>query len=211
MSKVQEICQAVESGKAKLVVELVEGALAEGVNPMEILNDGMVGAMTNIGEKFRRNEIFVPEMLVAARAMKKGLEILKPHIGEENRVSIGKAVIGTVEGDLHDIGKNLVVMMVEGAGFEVIDLGVDATPAKFVEVVKADPEVKIVGLSALLTTTMPAMKRIIDALAEAGVRDQVKVLVGGAPVTDSYAKEIGADGYSEDAAGAADLAKSFVA
>ncbi|MBE6032071.1 MAG: cobalamin-binding protein, partial [Clostridiales bacterium] len=113
--------------------------------------------------------------------------------------------------DLHDIGKNLVVMMVEGAGFEVIDLGVDATPAKFVEVVKADPEVKIVGLSALLTTTMPAMKRIIDALAEAGVRDQVKVLVGGAPVTDSYAKEIGADGYSEDAAGAADLAKSFVA
>ncbi|MBE6032698.1 MAG: cobalamin-binding protein, partial [Clostridiales bacterium] len=108
MSKVQEICQAVESGKAKLVVELVEGALAEGVNPMEILNDGMVGAMTNIGEKFRRNEIFVPEMLVAARAMKKGLEILKPHIGEENRVSIGKAVIGTVEGDLHDIGKNLV-------------------------------------------------------------------------------------------------------
>ena len=158
MSKIEEIAAAVEAGKAKIIGGLVEDAIKEGCDPLEILNKGMIDAMGVVGEKFRNNEIFVPEMLVAARAMKKGVEVLKPHLAGDSSATIGKYIIGTVAGDLHDIGKNLVAMMIESAGFEVIDLGVDVPAEKFVEAIKANPDCKIVGLSALLTTTMPAMK-----------------------------------------------------
>ena len=192
MSKIEELAAAVTKGKAKLVPNLVKDCLAEGIDPVEILNKGMIGAMDIVGEKFKNNEIFVPEMLVAARAMKKGVEVLKPSLAGGDNISLGKYVIGTVAGDLHDIGKNLVAMMIESSGFEVIDLGVDVPKEKFVEAVKNDPEVKIVGLSALLTTTMPAMKDTVEALIEAGCKSQVKIMVGGAPITQEFADEIGA-------------------
>ncbi len=209
MSKIEEIASAVERGKAKLIPGLVEEALDEGLDPIEILNKGMIDAMSNVGEKFKNNEIFVPEMLVAARAMKKGVEILKPHFGAGSDVSIGKAVIGTVQGDLHDIGKNLVALMFESAGFDVEDLGVDVPAEKFVESA-SDPAVKIVGVSALLTTTMPAMKATVAALNELPNRADFKVMIGGAPITQAFADEIGADAYTPDAATAASVAKAFV-
>lgn len=209
ITKVKEIAALVESGKAKVVKTMVQEAIDEGIDPVVILNDGMIGAMGVVGEKFKNNEIFVPEMLVAARAMKAGVEILKPYLVSADVKPTGKVVIGTVAGDLHDIGKNLVGMMIEGAGFEVIDLGVDVPADKFVEAVR-DNDVQILGLSALLTTTMPAMKDAIIAINEAGVRSKVKIMVGGAPVTNDFATEIGADGYSEDAASAADLAKKLM-
>ena len=209
MSKIEEIASAVERGKAKLVPGLVEEALDEGADPVEILNKGMIDAMSVVGEKFKNNEIFVPEMLVAARAMKKGVEVLKPSLGGNSDISIGKAVIGTVQGDLHDIGKNLVCLMIESAGFEVQDLGVDVPAEKFVEAA-ADPDVKIVGVSALLTTTMPAMKATVEALNQAPNRENFKVMVGGAPITQEFADEIGADAYTPDAATAASVAKAFV-
>jgi corrinoid protein of di/trimethylamine methyltransferase len=211
MSKIQEIAAAVEAGKAKIVGTLVQEAIDEGCDPAAILNEGMIGAMAVVGEKFKNNEIFVPEMLIAARAMKKGVTELKPYLVSADVQSAGTVLIGTVAGDLHDIGKNLVGMMIEGAGFEVIDLGVDVSADKFIQAVKDHPEAKILGLSALLTTTMPAMKDAIAALTEAGVRGNVKIMVGGAPVTEEFAKEIGADGYSEDAASAAELAKKLIA
>ncbi len=210
MSKIEELATAVTKGKAKLVPNLVKDCLAEGMDPVEILNKGMIGAMDIVGEKFKNNEIFVPEMLVAARAMKKGVEVLKPAMAGEDSTSLGKYVIGTVAGDLHDIGKNLVAMMIESSGFEVIDLGVDVPKEKFVEAVKNDPEVKVVGLSALLTTTMPAMKDTVEALIEAGCKSQVKIMVGGAPITQEFADEIGADCYTTDAASAAQAAKTLV-
>ena len=210
MSKVLEIAQAVESGKAKLVVELVEAALAEGIEPMVILNDGMVGAMSNIGEKFRKNEIFVPEMLVAAKAMKKGVEALKPHLGGGESHKIGKMAMGTVYGDLHDIGKNLVVMMIESAGFEVVDLGVDVAPETFVKTA-IEQNCDIICCSALLTTTMTAMADVVKAAADAGIRDKVKIMVGGAPVDQRFCDHIGADSYTRDAASAADAAAAFMA
>jgi len=209
MSKIQELAAAVEKGKSKLVTGLVEEALAEGNAPIDVLNKGMIDAMSVVGEKFKNNEIFVPEMLVAARAMKKGVEVLKPHLGGDSAVSIGKAVVGTVQGDLHDIGKNLVVLMIESAGFEVVDLGVDVPAEKFVEAA-ADPDVKIVGVSALLTTTMPAMKATVAALNECANRANFKVMVGGAPITQEFADEIGADAYTTDAASAASVAKAYV-
>ena len=209
MSKIEELAAAVTKGKAKLVPNLVKDCLAEGVDPVEILNKGMIGAMDIVGEKFKNNEIFVPEMLVAARAMKKGVEVLKPSLAGGDNISLGKYVIGTVAGDLHDIGKTLVAMMIESSGFEVIDLGVDVPKEKFVEAVKNDPEVKIVGLSALLTTTMPAMKDTVEALIEAGCKSQVKIMVGGAPITQEFADEIGADCYTTDAASAAQAAKAL--
>jgi len=209
MSKIQEISKAVQSGKSKIVGGLVEEALGQGFNPSEILNVGMIDAMSIVGEKFTKNEIFVPEMLVAARAMKKGVEVLKPHLAGDGSSSVGKMVIGTVSGDLHDIGKNLVVMMMESTGFEVIDLGVDVPVEKFVTAVKDNPDVVIVGVSALLTTTMPAMKDTVKALLECECRDRIKVMVGGAPITQEFANEIGADAYTEDAASAAQVAKSF--
>lgn len=210
MSKIQEVSNAVQSGKSKIVGGLVQEALNEGLDPVEILNEGMIDAMSIVGEKFKSNEIFVPEMLVAARAMKKGVEVLKPHLAGDNTVSAGKLVIGTVAGDLHDIGKNLVAMMMESAGFEVIDLGVDVPVEKFVGAAKENEDVSIVCVSALLTTTMPAMKDTVKALLDSDVRDRIKIMVGGAPITQGFADEIGADAYTEDAASAAQVAKSFV-
>ena len=208
MSKIQEIAQAVEAGKAKIVTGLVQEALDEGFAPMDILNQGLIDAMGVIGEKFKNNEIFVPEMLVAARAMKKGVEVVKPHLGDGSAAVKGKLIIGTVQGDLHDIGKNLVSMMIESAGFEVIDLGVDVPKEKFIEGV-SDPDVVLVGCSALLTTTMESMRNTVKCLIDAGCKDQVKIMVGGAPITQAFADEIGADAYTTDAASAAAKAKEL--
>ena len=210
MSKIQEIAAAVEAGKAKIVGGLVEEAIKEGCDPTEILNVGMIDAMGVVGEKFKKNEIFVPEMLVAARAMKKGVDVLKPHLAGDSAATVGKYIIGTVAGDLHDIGKNLVAMMIESAGFEVIDLGVDVPAEKFVEAIKENPDCKVVGVSALLTTTMPAMKDTVKAIIDAGLQSQVKIMVGGAPITQEFADEIGADAYTADAASAAQVAKTLV-
>ncbi|MFV0529297.1 MAG: corrinoid protein [Lachnospiraceae bacterium] len=211
MSKTQEIAAAVSAGKVKLVPGLVQEAIEAGVNPEEILNEGMIDAMGIVGEKFKKNEIFVPEMLVAARAMKKGVEVLKPHLATGATGAAGKLVIGTVAGDLHDIGKNLVAMMFESAGFEVIDLGVDVPHEKFVEAVRENPGVKIVALSALLTTTMPSLREAVTLLNESDFRDDIKVMVGGAPITQEFSDEIGADAYTPDAASAAQKAKELVA
>jgi corrinoid protein of di/trimethylamine methyltransferase len=209
MSRIQEIAAAVEMGKAKVVGGLVEEALAEGCDPAEILSAGMIEAMAVVGGKFQRNEIYVPEMLVAARAMKKGVEVLKPRLAAAGATTVGKVVIGTVAGDLHDIGKNLVAMMIESAGFEVVDLGVDVPAGKFVEAADTDPEVSIVAVSALLTTTMPAMKETVAALNASANRSRFRVLVGGAPVTQNFADEIGADAYAPDAASAAQKARAL--
>ena len=209
MTTLQEVSSAVENGKSKLVGDLVNKALEEGLDPAEILNEGMIKAMGVVGEKFKNNEIFVPEMLIAARAMKKGVEVLTPALKKQGVEPIGIVILGTVAGDLHDIGKNLVGMMIEGAGFKVLDLGVDVPPEKFIEVMKANPDCKVVALSALLTSTMPAITSTIKAIEESGLRGTVKIMVGGAPVTQAFADEIGADGYSEDAASAAELALSL--
>ena len=207
MSKIAELAQAIENGKAKLVAGLVQEALAEGNAPIDILNQGMIDAMANIGEKFKRNEIFVPEMLIAAKAMKKGVEVLKPHLASGAAGALGKVVIGTVAGDLHDIGKNLVAMMIESAGFEVIDLGVDVPVDKFVAAAEEEG-VKIVACSALLTTTMPALEATVAALKATG--KSYKVMVGGAPITQEFADKVGADAYTADAASAAKKAKELV-
>jgi 5-methyltetrahydrofolate--homocysteine methyltransferase len=184
-------------------------ALDAGIEPQKILNDGMIAAMAEVGRLFEEGEFFVPEMLVAARTMQTGMSVLKPHLMQAGVESAGKVVLGTVKGDLHDIGKNLVGMMLEGAGFEVIDLGVDVPPEKFVETAQTS-NARIIGLSALLTTTMPNMKSTVDALKEAGIRNSVKVILGGAPLTDEYAREIEADGYAPDASRAVKLAKSLI-
>ncbi len=210
MSKLQEIADTVIAGKAKLIGGLVQEALDEGLGATDILNS-MIGAMDVVGERFKNNEIFVPEMLVAARAMKKGVEVLKPHLATGTAGAAGKVVIGTVAGDLHDIGKNLVAMMIESAGFEVIDLGVDVPAEKFVETVRAKPDTKIVACSALLTTTMPALRETVATLNEQDFRSGIKVMVGGAPITQAFADEIGADAYTADAASAAQKAKELAA
>ena len=205
MSK-QDVSNLVIAGKAKLVGAAAQQTLDEGVPAAEILS-AMIDAMGIVGERFKNNEIFVPEMLVAARAMKKGVEILKPHLASGEVGSRGKMIIGTVQGDLHDIGKNLVAMMIESAGFEVIDLGVDVPHEKFVESVRENPDVKIVGLSALLTTTMPSLRDAVALLNQQDFRKDIKIMVGGAPITQAFADEIGADAYSTDAASAAEVAK----
>lgn len=210
MGKLQEIAALVETGKAKQVGGLVQEALDEGCGAVDILN-GMIGAMGVVGEKFKNNEIFVPEMLVAARAMKKGVEVLKPHLATGGTGTAGKVIIGTVAGDLHDIGKNLVAMMIESAGFEVIDLGVDVPAEKFVEMVRENPDTKIVACSALLTTTMPSLKNTVEVLCAQDFRNNIKIMVGGAPITQEFADEIGADAYTADAASAAEKAKELVA
>jgi corrinoid protein of di/trimethylamine methyltransferase len=210
MSKIQEIATAVENGKTKIVAGLVQEALAEGIAATEILNVGMIQAMDIVGAKFGRGDIFVPEMLVAAKAMKNGVEVLKPKLAAAGSASLGKVVIGTVVGDLHDIGKNLVAMMIESAGFEVKDLGVDVPVAKFVEAVESDRDVKIMAVSALLTTTMPAMKDTVDALNASSARSGFKILVGGAPITQDFADQIKADSYAPDAASAAKAAKALI-
>jgi len=206
----KQIYDSTIAGNAPKVKELVEQAVAQGTNPGEIITNQLIPAMAEVGDHFARNEFYVPEMLIAARAMQGGLAILKPLLVDSDIVSAGSVAIGTVKGDLHDIGKNLVSMMLEGAGlFEIMDLGVDVAPAKFVEAVQEN-HVQVVALSALLTTTMTMMKSTIETLVEAGVRDQVKVIVGGAPVTQNYADEIGADGYADDAGGAVKMAKALL-
>ena len=210
MSKVQEIATAVENGKVKLIEGLVQEALDAGENPNDILDNGMVGAMSVVGAKFQANEVFVPEMLVAAKTMKKGVEILRPHLTGGSLGKLGKFIIGTVAGDLHDIGKNLVALMIESAGFEVIDLGVDVPPDKFVDALNENPDCKIVGASALLTTTMEALKGTVDAINNSGFKGKVKIMVGGAPVTQEFANQIGADAYTPDAGSAATKAIELV-
>jgi 5-methyltetrahydrofolate--homocysteine methyltransferase len=209
-STLETIYEGILDGNTNLVVEKIKLALDEDVEAVEILNQGMIAAMAEVGRLFEEGEYFVPEMLIAARAMQKGLEVLKPYLSEEDVHSPGKVVIGTVKGDLHDIGKNLVAMMLEGAAFEVVDLGTDVSPEKFIDAVR-ESGAQIVAMSALLTTTMPNMKRTIDAMNEAGIRDQVKVMIGGAPITQSYADQIGADGFAEDASRAVAKAKSLLA
>jgi len=206
---IKKIYAGILEGQHKQVAADVQAALDAGADPAVILNQGMIAAMAEVGRLFEIGEYYVPEMLIAARAMQAGLALLKPRLAQADVKSAGKVAIGTVKGDLHDIGKNLVAMMLEGAGFEIKDLGTDVAPEKFVEAVKSEG-VNIVALSALLTTTMPNMKTTIEALKAAGVREKVKVMIGGAPVTDSYAQQIGADGYAPDASRAVSLAKSLV-
>jgi len=206
MSICTQISEALQKGKAKDVKVLVQQALDEGVAAKQILDEGMLAAMDVIGEKFKNNEIYVPEMLVAARAMGAGTEVLKPHLAEAGVQAIGKVALGTVKGDLHDIGKNLVRMMMEGKGIEVVDLGVDVPAERFLEAYEKEG-VEIIACSALLTTTMGEMKNVVDLFTEKGFRDKVKIMVGGAPITDSYCQSIGADYYTPDAASAADVAK----
>ena len=203
---VQEISEFLQKGRAKNVKALVQQALDEGVNPKEILNDGLLSGMMIVGEKFKNNQVFVPEVLVTARAMSAGISILEPKLVEVGNEPVGKAVIGTVKGDLHDIGKNLVIMMLKGAGFEIYDIGVDVDATAFAdkaEEVGAD----IIGMSALLTTTMPNMQEVMDVLQERGIRDKYIVMIGGAPVNESFAEQIGADYYTPDAASCAEAAK----
>ena len=208
MSKIEELNHAVEIGKAKLVPGLVQECLDEGIAPIDILNKGMIDAMSVVGDKFKRNEIFVPEMLIAAKAMKKGVEVLKPHLAGDSSAKIGKLAMGTVAGDLHDIGKNLVIMMIESTGYEVVDLGIDVPVERFLEAA-SDPEVTVIGVSALLTTTMPAMQETVAALNKHPRRGEFKIMVGGAPITQAFADEIGSDVYTEDAASAGQAAKAL--
>lgn len=210
MSKLDDVKSQVLNGKAKLIAATVNEALAEGNAPTDILN-AMIDSMGEIGEKFKNNEVFVPEMLVSARAMKKGVAELKPHLAKGEAGALGKVVIGTVQGDLHDIGKNLVAMMIESTGFEVVDLGVDVPKEKFLEACQQNEGVKLVCLSALLTTTMSNMKDTIALLSEQAFRKDVKIMVGGAPITEEYAMSIGADAYTKDAASAAEKAKEICA
>jgi 5-methyltetrahydrofolate--homocysteine methyltransferase len=205
----QTIYDGVLDGDMESVVEGVQQALDAGLTPGKILNEGMIAAMAEVGQLFEDGEYFVPEMLIAARAMQGGMQVLKPLLSEGDVQSPGKVVAGTVKGDLHDIGKNLVLMMLEGSAFEVVDLGTDVSPDKFVEAVK-DTGAQIVAMSALLTTTMPNMQTTIEALKEAGLREQIKVMVGGAPLTQAYADKIGADGYAPDANQAVATARALL-
>jgi len=206
---IQEIYTNVMEGEADVVKEKVQNAIEAGIPVSVILNEGMIAAMAEVGRLFEEGEYFVPEMLIAARAMQSGLVLLKPALNAAAVKSPGKVVIGTVKGDLHDIGKDLVAMMLEGAGFEVIDLGTDVAPEEFVESVR-EQGAQIVAMSALLTTTMPAIEATIDALNTAGLRGQVKIMIGGAPITQDYATLVGADGFSPDASRAVTTAKALV-
>jgi 5-methyltetrahydrofolate--homocysteine methyltransferase len=205
----KEIYQNVIDGQAPEVEAGVKAALAAGVGAAEILNNALIAAMNEIGQRFEAGDLFVPEMLIAARAMQAGLKILKPSLAKADVKAAGKVAIGTVKGDLHDIGKNLVAMMLEGSGFEVMDLGVDVTPEAFVNAVKSGAQ--IIGMSALLTTTMASMEGTIQALKTAGLRDKVKVMIGGAPVTQDYANKIGADAFAPDASSATRAARQLLA
>jgi len=209
MQILKDISENLQKGRAKVVTQLVEQALADGLSADDILQQGMMPGMDIIATKFKNNEVYVPEVLIAARAMNMGTALLKPHLGEDSSSVIGKAVIGTVKGDLHDIGKNLVRMMLEGKGIEVIDLGVDVSAEAFVAAVK-EHNADVVALSALLTTTMGEMANTVKAIEDAGLRNSVTIMVGGAPVTDHFCKEVGADIYTADAASAADAAKEAI-
>ena len=208
MADVKSLAEAVIRGDQNESAELTKSLLAEGTAPKSILDEGLIAGMDVIGSRFKKNEVYIPEVLIAARAMKTAMEILEPELIKAGVEPVGKCMIGTVKGDLHDIGKNLVAMMLKGAGFEVVDAGVDVTPETFVEKAK-ESGVQLIGLSALLTTTMPAMEKTIQAIKQAGIK--VKVMIGGAPVTQGYADKVGADGYASDAASAVDLAKSLMA
>lgn len=208
MADLSKLFDAVLNGDQKTAVAVTQEALAEGCDPMELITQHMVPAMDEVGRRFECEEYFVPELLLSARAMKGSLELLRPLLAASGAEPAGRVVIGTVKGDLHDIGKNLVASMLEGGGFEVIDLGADVAPERFIEAVR-ERNARIVALSALLTVTMPSMRKTIEALKDAGVRERVKVMVGGAPVTPQFAEEIGADGYGENATAAVALARKF--
>lgn len=208
-ASLQTVFDSVVDGNRSAVEAGVRAALESGTPASRILSDGLIAAMSEVGARFERQEFYVPEMLVAARAMQSGLAILKPQLAEGGIKAAGKVVLGTVKGDLHDIGKSLVGMMLEGAGFEIVDLGTDVPPAKFAEVARSSGA-NIVGLSALLTTTMQNMRATLEALEDLGIRQQVKVMIGGAPVTEAFAREIGADGYAPDASRAVALAKQLM-
>lgn len=209
MASLQDVAQSVIEGDIDRVKDLTKILLDSGTDPLEIINQGLIAGMNVVGERFKAGDMFVPEVLMCARAMSSGMELVKPKIADRKVQSAGRFLIGTVKSDLHDIGKNLVAMMVESAGFEVINLGIDIAPEKFVEAIK-EYKPDIVGMSALLTTTLPFMKDTIEAIEEAGLRDQVKIIIGGAPVTQSYADEIGADGYAAEAASATELCKKLM-
>ncbi len=204
----QQIASNLYEGEDEVVAGLVQKALDQGLKPVEVLQGGLIAGMDQVGRDFKAGDLFVPEVLIAARAMHAGMGILRPLLAESDAPSAGKYLIGTVKGDLHDIGKNLVKMMLEGAGFETVDLGTDVEPAAFVAAVR-EHKPTMVGMSALLTTTMVQMRATVEALVEAGLREQVKVMVGGAPVTEAFAREIGADAYAPDAASAVDIARSL--
>ena len=206
----QKIASNLYEGEDEVVAELVQKALDQGMAPNEVLQGGLIAGMDEVGRDFKAGDLFVPEVLIAARAMHAGMKVLRPLLADSDAVGAGKYVIGTVKGDLHDIGKNLVKMMLEGAGFETIDLGTDVEPQAFVKAVR-EHQPKLLGMSALLTTTMVQMKATVEALQEAGVRDSVKIMVGGAPVTEAFAKDIGADAYAPDAASAVDKARELAA
>lgn len=211
MSEILEQLQKdLYDGKVAEVKEATEKALAEGIAPGEILKNGLIAGMDKVGADFKQGTLYIPEVLIAAKSMHAGMDVLKPLLSEADVPSMGKVIIGTVTGDMHDIGKNLVGMMLEGAGFEIVDVGTDTSPEAFVEAVRSEGA-DILGLSALLTTTMPGMRATIDALAEANLLDKVIVMVGGAPVTEEYAMQVEADGYAPDAASAVDKAKELLA
>jgi 5-methyltetrahydrofolate--homocysteine methyltransferase len=207
--KIKKVYDAVLAGEAVAVKENIQISLDAGLDPNQILNEGMISAMREVGLRFEAGDFFVPEMLISARAMQGGMALLKPYLQQKGVQSSGKVVIGTVKGDLHDIGKNLVALMLEGAGFEIKDLGTDVAAEDFIAAIKSEKP-DILALSALLTTTMPSMKQTIEAVKEAGLRDQVKVIIGGAPVTEDYSRQIGADGFSPDASRAVGLAESLL-
>ena len=209
MSILSEISENLQKGKSKDVKALVEQAINEGLGAKKILEEGLLPGMSVIGEKFKNNEVYVPEVLIAARAMKAGTDTLNPYLKADNVQPLGKICIGTVKGDLHDIGKNLVKMMMEGKGIEVVDLGVNVEPEQFLAAVK-EQDCAIVCCSALLTTTMGVMKDVVDIFVKEGIRDKVKIMIGGAPITQAYCDSIGADGYTSDAASAADLAVEYL-
>ena len=209
MEILQKISEELQKGNYQEVPKLIQEALNAKIPPAKILSDGLVAGMDIVGDKFRRDELFMPEVLISAKAMQAGMDILRPKLIEAGVKLAGKIVVGTVKGDLHDIGKNLVGMLMEGAGFQVIDLGIDVPSEKFVEAVKSQKP-NVLGLSALLTTTMPKMKEVVESLVEAGIRKSLKVMVGGAPVTEKFAKDIGADGYAPDAASAVEKARELI-
>ena len=208
MADLKVLSDAIINGDQNTAVEITREALSEGMPAKSVLDDGLIAGMEIIGARFKKNEVYIPEVLIAARAMKMAMEVLEPELVKAGVEPVGKLAIGTVQGDLHDIGKNLVAMMLKGAGFEVVDLGVDVGPDKFVEQAKANG-IQLIGMSTLLTTTMPGIEKTLKAIREAGL--STKVIIGGAPVTQDYADKIGADGYAADAASAVDMAKSLVA
>ena len=210
MENLQQLYDAVLNGNAKSTQALTEQAVAGGADPQEILETAMIPAMDEVGQRFERNEYFVPELLISARAMKAGVTVLRPLLISGGVKAAGKVAIGTVMGDLHDVGKNLVAIMLEGNGFEIVDLGVDTSPQKFIDAVR-EKGVDVIAMSALLTTTIPSMRAVIEKMKEAGVRDKVKVVVGGAPVTQEFADSIGADGYSDNASGAVTVVRNLLA